>query len=290
MAGSSGQPTMGAFPWAATKSNTLWATRTTATDQLGMGRLITDTTAQNNLFTVDLYFDSVTWKLALIFGKDTDQGIYNVTGVSGTQTFDAYAAASSNNYSEATSIAVSAPGVKTVQFSMATKNASSSAYGAKLNSWCWIETSGTFSTPAGTDTPGYTNEWFLWMGSKANTNWTTRSQSSGFFGGGTHNSGGSQNDAISTDFWQDTGTHKVALMYYAAVNQGIATIQRNGVTWTTIDNYANPGGANTHSEVTGLTNATAEVKTFQLIMASKNASSGGYGANVNSFKVIRTGA
>lgn len=127
-------------PWAGTKSNTLWATRTQASTVLAGGRLDTDSTAQNNLFTQDDWFDTRTYKVALIYDKGSDQGIHNVTGISGTQTVDAYAAgASSNNYSEVTGIAVTA-GIKTVQDQMATKNASASAYGGKLSTIAYVST------------------------------------------------------------------------------------------------------------------------------------------------------
>lgn len=127
-------------PWAGTKSNTLWATRTQSSANLAGGRLDTDSTAQNNLFTQDDWFDTRTYKIALIHRSGTDRGIYNVTGISGTQTVDGYAAAAAdNNYAEVTAIAATA-GLKTVQVSMATKNASSSAFGGSLQSYAIVST------------------------------------------------------------------------------------------------------------------------------------------------------
>lgn len=127
-------------PWAGTKSNTNWATRTQSSSALAGGRLDTDTTAQNNLHTQDDWFDAGTWKVALIHQVDTDLGIYNITGISGTQTVDGYAAAAAfNTYTEVTGITVTA-GLKTVQVSMATKNASSSAYGGELNTIAYVRT------------------------------------------------------------------------------------------------------------------------------------------------------
>lgn len=128
------------LPWMGTKSNTNWATRTQASTSLGGGTLVTDSTAQNNLFTNDHWLDGGTYKVALIYGKDTDQGIFNITGVSGTQTVDGYnGSATANNYTEVTGITVAA-GIKTMTVTMATKNASSSAYGGKLNSYAWVRT------------------------------------------------------------------------------------------------------------------------------------------------------
>ena len=127
-------------PWAGTKTNTGYATRTQLSTVLGGGRLDTDNASQNNLFTEDRWFDAGTFKLALIHNKDTDHGIFNFTGVSGTQTVDAYAASgSANNYSEVTGIAVTA-GLKTVQNQIATKNASSTGYRGHLNTWVYLRT------------------------------------------------------------------------------------------------------------------------------------------------------
>lgn len=128
-----------ALPWAATKTNTNWATRTQSSGELGGGYLQTDSTAQNNLFTNDHWLDAGTHKWAQINDQNTDQGIYNITGINGTQTVDGYGALASNVYTEVTSITVTA-GVKTVTVTMATKNASSSAYGGRLQSYAAIRT------------------------------------------------------------------------------------------------------------------------------------------------------
>ena len=115
------------------------ATRTQSLSELGGGYLQTDSTAQNNLFTNDHWFDDGTYKWAQINDQNTDQGIYNITGISGTQTVDGYGVLSSNNYTEVTGITVTA-GVKTVTVTMATKNALSSAYGGRLQSYAGIRT------------------------------------------------------------------------------------------------------------------------------------------------------
>lgn len=127
--------------WMGTKSNTNWATRTQASTELSGGRLDTDTTAQNNLFTYDIWREARTYKVAVVHRNGTDQGIFNITGFSGTQTVDAYAAAAASNaYSEVTAISGGSAAVATVQVQMATKNASSTAYGGQVNSIKWIST------------------------------------------------------------------------------------------------------------------------------------------------------
>ena len=127
-------------PWAATKTNTNWATRTQASGELAGGRLDTDSTAQNNLLTEDLYLSTGTFKWAIIHRTGPDRGIYNATGVNWTQTVDGYAVGATDNvYAEVTGITVTA-GLKTVQVQIATKNASSSAYGGSLQTQAWVRT------------------------------------------------------------------------------------------------------------------------------------------------------
>lgn len=127
-------------PWVASFANTNWATRTQASTVLGGGSLNTDSTAQNNSVTWNIWLDDGTYKVSLIYFKDADQGIHNLTGVSGTQTVDAYAAAPAvNNYSEVTGVVVTA-GLKVLLDTMATKNASSSAYGGKIQAVAWVRT------------------------------------------------------------------------------------------------------------------------------------------------------
>lgn len=128
------------LPWAGTKANTLFATRTQSSAEFGGGRLDTDSTAVSDLFSQDEWLDTGTYKAALIHRTGPDRGIYNVTGISGTQTVDGYAGVAADNaYTEVTGIAVTA-GLKTVQVSMATKNASSSAYGGSLQSLAFLRT------------------------------------------------------------------------------------------------------------------------------------------------------
>lgn len=127
-------------PWAGTKTNTAFATRSQSSARLGGGSLDTNDTLVNNLFTEDRWADDGTYKLAVICAVGTDQGIHNFTGVSGTQTVDAYAAAAAENaYNEVTAIAVT-KGLKTIQDQMATKNASSTAFGGKVNTWAYVRT------------------------------------------------------------------------------------------------------------------------------------------------------
>lgn len=126
-------------PWMGTKSNTLWSSRNQNGTYLSGGFLDTNL-AVNDLFTNDHYLDSGTFKVSLIYHTESDAGIYNITGINGTQTVDAYSAVIvANVYSEVTGIVVTV-GLKTVQMSMATKNASSSSYRGLLVSYALIRT------------------------------------------------------------------------------------------------------------------------------------------------------
>lgn len=128
------------IPWAGSKANTTFATRVQASGDLGGGRLETDTTAQNNSFTDDIYLDNGTYKVAVLTLTNNNAGIYNITGINGTQTVDCYAASGVFNvYIEVTGVVVTV-GVKSMQVQMATKNASSSAYKGDINSLSWVRT------------------------------------------------------------------------------------------------------------------------------------------------------
>lgn len=294
MAGSVGQYTQGAFAWVGEKATTgsLGAYRYNSSTSLGMGYVNTGASgspAINDSISWDLYFDKVTWKYCQVHAFGTGNGIYTVQLDGSSQgTIDGYGAFSENQYSEITGLSISTASAKTFKLLMATKNASSSGYSMAVNSWAWIRTGGTASSPAGTDTPGFTWEWIPWMGSKAAV-WGVRAQSSSELGGGNHHGAGAQNDYINTDFWRDTGTFTLALVHYKGGDQGIHSF--TGLSGTqTIDAYAGANSSNNYSEVTGIAVATADVANLQDQIATKNASSTGFGARINSVKVIRTGA
>lgn len=140
-------------------------------------------------------------------------------------------------------------------------------------------------------TPGYSVFIVPWAGVKSSVNIDTRSQASTRLGGGYWMQGATiaQNDEWTVDVWLDAGTYKVAIIHATAANNGIYTIQFNGVSQGTIDGYAAAGAENVYSEITGMA-VTAGLKTLKVIMATKNASSTNYGHRVSSLALIRTGA
>ena len=251
----------------------------------------TDTNAQNNAFSTDLWLDTGTWKVCMVYIKDSAYGIHNVQFDGATVgTIDGYAAsASSNNYSEITGLSVAVAKVVAVQDLMATKHASSSNYAGDIQSLALIRTSGAASTPAGTDTPGYTWQHFPWMGVKTSATFT-KDQHSTALGGGYYTSNGAQNDYFDTDFWSEARTYKYAQVVRKDSNIGIATISIDGSSVGTLDGYNASTLQSQYQEITGIVVATAGVKSIQVKMATKNASSTNYYGYIGSMAWISTGA
>lgn len=293
MTGSVGQPTMGWFPWQASYSQTAsnW-TRYNDASNLGMGFFYS--AAQNDEVTVNWWLDSVTYKVCKIGGTASDRGIITVkfNGVT-VGTMDTYSVGSPLNvYQEITGIAVATPALTAVQCIAATRNGSSSGYRVDLASLAIIATSGTYSTPAGTDTPGYTWQFFPWMGAKSNVTWSTSGvNNSGYLGGGySITNTGAQNSARLWDVWTEARTYKVAAVYGANTDRGIMTFKNDSITLGTIDAYAASNTPNTYTEITGIAIGAASVKTFQVVTATKNVLALSYECVLQSVALISTGA
>lgn len=289
MAGSVGVYTQAWPTWVGHKSSVGTPTRANASTYLGMGYLLIPN-AQNNEAVWPLYLDSVTWKVAHVHIDDPSYGIATFI-FDGTTigTIDYYAGAGAiNQYDEITGYAQATPKAGDLTIRAATKNASSSGYALEMISIALIRTGGTPSTPGGTDTPGYTHELFPWMGTKSNTGWATRTQSSSELSGGrldTDNT--NQNNLITYDIWGETRTYKVALINDQNTDQGIYNI--TGINGTqTVDGYG-ALTSNVYTEVTGIA-VTEGLKTVQVQMATKNGLSTAYGARLQSIKWISTGA
>ena len=291
--GSIGQPTIGILPWQGHKAvGGTWARDVYSTALLGLGRTYNSTAAQNDYIEWDVWLDSGTWKIALVARKAPDEAIrtfkFNGTTVG---TIDGYAASGSdNNYNEITGISVTTPALHTVRVIAESKNASSTGYYMAMQSIALIKTAGAHSTPAGSDTPGYTWIYLPFMGSKANTGWSSLAQASTRLGGGYVNTNTAQNAEISWDIWLDVGTYKYAQVHATDTNNGIYSVQLDAVEKGTIDGYAGVTTENVYSEITGIVVASAGVKTFKVKMATKNASSSAYTGRIVSVAWIRTGA
>lgn len=297
MAGSVGQPTMTWAAWTSYKSIDAgsWS-KHNYTGALSMGYWENSTQAQNDAYTPgDFWMDSVIWKLCYVYYQAGNEGIatFKLNG-SSVGTIDHYSggAATFNIYSEITGISVATPGIKTLQIVAASKNASATSYFLSHQSLALIATSGAYSTPSGSDTPGYTVEWIPWMGWKSgDATWASdATQSSTNLGGGRLGTGASQNQGLAIDMWADTGTHTLTAVHLKNPDNGIFTFRLDATSLGTIDGYASPFTENNVSTITGISVTTTGVKSFNWIMATKNASSSNYFWRIQSVKWIRTGA
>jgi hypothetical protein len=290
--GSVGQYSVGILPWMGNTRGTGTVTRNPQTSDLGMA--VTDFANSNaNSMAWDMWFDVGTWKICLVHRLGANQGIATFSiGGSSVGTIDTYSAGSGANiYDEITGIVITTPGLKEFKISNPTKNGSSADFYIYYNSVALIRTAGTSSIAGGIDTPGYTWQYLPWMGSKTNTLWSSRLQSNAQIGGGyLRTDTGAQNNEISWDIWLDVGTYKYAQIYNKNTDEGIYSVQLDGVEKGTIDAYAAAPANNAYTEITGITVSTAGVKNFKLKMATKNASSSAYNAYINSVAWIRTGA
>lgn len=103
------------------------------------------------------------------------------------------------------------------------------------------------------------------------------------------NSTGSLNDAIGYDFWLPSGIYRLDLLCAKTANAGIVTPNVDGTDLATIDLY-NSTTAFFSTSWTGITIAATGVKRVKFTMASKNASSTGYGLAIIQLAISRTGA
>lgn len=291
MAGSSGQPTFGFLPWQANYSAVNAIVRENNNGMLGMGRLYT-ADVLNSEIAWQVWMDVGTWKIAYVYQTSAGYGIatFLIDGVS-VGTIDQYAAAgTTNNYGEVASISVTTAGLKTFTIRAASKHASSTGYFLPMNSVALIKTAGAHSTPAGTDTPGYTWQFLPWMGEKAKGGVWARSQDSAKFGGGSYVSDVASGNYLEWDIWLDAGTYKFAGFGSQTTDAGIWSLLLNGVSKATIDMYAAAATANVYVEATAIAIAAAGVYTFRLTSTTKNASSTAFTMYPYSLAWIRTGA
>jgi len=131
---------------------------------------------------------------------------------------------------------------------------------------------------------------FPWQGTKSTVGTWTRNTVSLELGMGHHQSGGTQNEEATWDVWLDSGTWKIAIIGVTQDVNGIYTLQFNGVSQGTIDGYSVALSRNVYTELTGLVVAAQAVKTFQALMATKNASASNYYGFLQSCSFVRTGA
>ena len=124
---------------------------------------------------------------------------------------------------------------------------------------------------------------------KSNVNWNTPVITANVPFNVTIQSSGAQNDEIVYSLPMDAGTWDLSLVYSKGTAFGIATIQVDGVTVATVDQYAAAPAYGVVSTTTGITVATTGDHDIRIVMASKNASASAYYGDATSLILRRTG-
>lgn len=121
----------------------------------------------------------------------------------------------------------------------------------------------------------------------------TRTQSSGYLGGGTGGDSGAA-DADDGDYQEwvvnlAAGTYTLTSVYVRGTDRGIVRWSLDGTSLGTIDNYGSAQN-NTVTEITGITVAADGNYTLRAAVDGKNASSTDYRSTQQSVTMTRTGA
>jgi hypothetical protein len=124
----------------------------------------------------------------------------------------------------------------------------------------------------------------------AQTNWSTLQHGDSRYDyDSARQSSGAQNAEISWKVALEAGTWEFELIHGKGNNRGIYTVSLDGTSVGTIDGYtASAGTFNDVSTITGISVATTSVKTLNLKMATKNASSSSYFGVINAIQLRRT--
>lgn len=126
------------------------------------------------------------------------------------------------------------------------------------------------------------------IGSTANTNWSTISQSTDSFFSGLVTSSGAQNASIDLEFYAEEGTYTLDLLHRASTSLGIYTILIDGVELgTKIDGYSTTGGG-VRGSIANVAITTTGVHTLRLLMSDKNSASSNYTGSVSAVALTRT--
>lgn len=102
------------------------------------------------------------------------------------------------------------------------------------------------------------------------------------------NSTAAQNDAIGFPVLLAAGTWTLTLLVVTANNAGILTAQIDGSSVGTLDAYASSTSPGVVLTLAGISVATSTVHALKLLIATKNASSSGYRANVAAIQLRKT--
>lgn len=135
----------------------------------------------------------------------------------------------------------------------------------------------------------YTMGWPAWQARKSTVGLWTRTNGSADLSMGYSESSGAQNDEIVWPSYLDSVAWKCALIFHKGSSSGIYTVKFDGTALGTVDSYAAGASVNNYSDATTWTQATPKAADLTLVMATKNASSINYLADLQTVSLIRTG-
>src|SRR3990172_11080350 len=122
---------------------------------------------------------------------------------------------------------------------------------------------------------------------KANTNYGNITVGASYLHNAYKQGAGAQNQACSWDVVLARGTWTCKLIHTKGTDQGIYSVQIDGVTEGTIDGYTGSTTYNQVSSVTGIVIPSERTVQLQLKMATKNASSSNYHGNLDGVQLVR---
>lgn len=221
------------------------------------------------------------WDLDLSYATFSSAGIISVQLDGVTQgTIDTYTSSTIFRNRSIVRITVPTPGVHRLNFLMATKNASSSAYYGDISNLALRQVSGGTSVA-----PGILNFTLFW--SAGSTTWNTIVATETYHYTGSVQSSGAQNAALWWYVNLSAGTWDFELLHDTGGNRGIYSIQIDDVQVGTIDGYGSTV-VNVRTAVTAIAVAATGRHKLSLVMATKNGSSSAYYGTATALQMRRT--
>lgn len=123
---------------------------------------------------------------------------------------------------------------------------------------------------------------------KSNTNWDKLYRNANEIFNGSKETTGEQNAEIVWDVVLAKGTWVIEIFYYKYTNQGIISIQLNGVEKDTLDLYGAAIEWNLRSSTVPIVIAATAKYELKLKMLTKNAASTGYYGTILGVRLLRT--
>ncbi len=286
------------------KSNTNWGGSYTETSMVLNGHR-QSSAAQNDSVEWDISLAAGTWEIELLHTTLNTNGVYHVM-LDGNEvgTIDSYSASQTASVrSTITGVEVVRTGRHELQLKMASKNASSSQYYARLqhvqfrctarhegsgrhgNRIAGRRVSAQWPSRLAPDWIDYVAP--LTASDDLNTNNT--SGDANYINRYSRTSSSAQNDWI--EFWLvlKAGTWDFELLHHKDSNRGIYAVSLDGVALGTIDGYAGSTTLNQRDSLSGIAVSRSGVHKLRLTMASKNASSSLYYCIIDGVRMMRTG-